>query len=158
MQAPSFVFGDAEPMQPLVDVIREVELAARRAAIFADGEYIPQMPRELELDVARFDARRAVAGLEQLGTRLFELDAAADAVRIAKRALVGLGDGLELLVEPATLDEDLIGGGVVVLDSVATANAGARFRESADLIRGLADLAELEAMTPDELLRGLSGS
>ena len=157
MQAHSAAFGHAEPTPTLVDAMLEVELAARRAAIFADGEYIPQMPRELELDVARFDARRASTALEQLGTRLFELEAAPDAVRIAKLALVRLDEGLDLLREPVTLDEDLVGGGAVVLDSIATSNAGSRFRESADLIRGLADLAALEAMSPEQVFRGLTG-
>jgi hypothetical protein len=156
MQAPTSDFGfSAEHRPTLADELRDVAFVARDASVWAIGEYIPQMSRELELRSAYRDASRACAALEQLAPRVVRLDGADDAMQLVKVAIMQLEEGRAALHETISVDVDLPGHKTTVIDSISTGASGARFRDAADLIVGLADLAMLEGLSPDEAFRRL---
>lgn len=130
---------------------------AKRAATFAEGEYIPQMSRQFELKKAFNDAGRAVSDLEDLAPRIAMLDGGEDGLQLAKAAINNLGVGRQALRDGVVIEDDIVRGGAVVADAVSTGTAGAFFREAESKVRGLADLASIEGYSADELLRGLIG-
>lgn len=145
----------ADHRPTLADELRDVAFVAHDASVWADGEYIPQVSRELELRSAYRDAARACATLEQLAPRVLHMDAGIDALRVVRDAMLQLDAGREALHETISIDLEPVHGGSIVLDSISTGAAGAKFREASDLIAGLADLALLEDLSPDEAFRAL---
>jgi hypothetical protein len=154
MQAP-FLLGHSEHLPTLADELRCVATLAYTAATLADGEYLPQMPREHELQGAWRDASHACAALQQVAVRVAHLEAAEDGIRLVKAAIQRLDAGRSALRDGVVVVDDVVSGSAAVVDSIATGSAGAMLREAAQLIRGLADLAQLESMTPDEVFQGL---
>ena len=139
----------------LVDQLLEVAGSAHRAAYFADGEYIPQMSREHELRASFNDSANAALALEQLAPQLAMLAGGDDCLQLAKRALNQIASGRMVLRDGVAVDDDLVRGGTLVEDAIATHAAGTFFREAEALIRGLADLALLEV---DDARRGVRGA
>lgn len=124
----------------LAEDLRVVADEARRAATFAEGEYIPQDTREIELGHAFRAARRAANLLEHLAPRIAVLDAGADGLLLARDALV------DLQAASAAMRE-----GVLLTDALATGAASALFGDAASRICGIADIATLEATSELDL-------
>lgn len=141
----------------LAEQLLEVAAAARRAATFADGEYIPQMSRADELKKSFRDAGRAATALEALKPSIAMLDGGEDGLRLAQLALDELDHGRTALREGVAVEDAFVRSGTVVSDAIATGSASAHFREADSRVRGLADLARLESLDADALLRGLLG-
>lgn len=141
----------------LAEQLIEAAAAARRAATFADGEYIPQMSRKLELERSYRDAGRAANALEALKPSIAMLDGGDDGLRLAQLALDELEHGRSALRRGVAIEDGFVRGGAVVTDAIATGSASAHFREADSTLRGIADLARMESLEPDELLRGLLG-
>ncbi len=146
----------ADYERALVDQLLEVAGSAKRAAYFADGEYIPQMSREFELRAAFTDSGNAALALEQLAPRIAMLDGGDDGLQLAKQALNHIASGRMALRDGVAVDDDLVRGGTVVEDAVAIGAAGSLFREAEAKVRGIADLALIEAMTPDEVFAAVT--
>lgn len=149
--------GAAGHMPALADQLLEVAGAAKRAATFADGEYIPQMTREFEVVKSLKDAGRAAAALEQLAPRIAVLDGGEDGMRLAHAALQELASGRMVLRDGVAVEDDVLRGGTLVADAIATGQAGQLFRDAEAKVRGIADIARIESMSPDDVLRGLLG-
>lgn len=141
----------------LTEQLLEVAAAARRAATFADGEYIPQMSRKMELTRSFGDAGRAAGALEALKPSIAVLDGGDDGLRLAQSALEELDHGRAALRQGVSVEDDVLRGGAVVADATATSAASVHFREADSKVRGLAALAHMESLGPDELFRGLLG-
>jgi hypothetical protein len=142
--------GAGGHMPTLADQLLDVARYAKRAATFADGEYIPQMSRQSELLTALDDAGRAAAVLEDIGPRIAVLDGGEDGLRLARQALAQLGEGRSALRDGVFVDEQVLQGGAVVADAIGTGSASALFRDAESKVRGIADIARLESMSPDE--------
>jgi hypothetical protein len=149
MDVPS-AFGTVDELPTLADQLLTVASFARNAATFADGEYIPQMSRQSELLTALDDAGRAAAVLEQIAPRIAALDGGEDGLRLAHQALMQLGEGRSALRDGVFVDEQVFHGGAVVVDAISTGSAGTLFRHAEAKVRGIADLALLESLSPDE--------
>lgn len=132
----------------LAQQLRDIEHLVRSAATLADGEYLPQMPRESEVAHAWHDASHASAALQYLATRVSCLDGAEEGLRLIKSAIAHLDRGRHTL---AKTDHSYSADDVFV----DIAGPGVLFRDAAQLLRGVADLAALEDMSEDDLLEGL---
>lgn len=142
-------------MPVLAEQLLDVASAARRAATFADGEYIPQMSRQMELTKSLKDADRAAGAIKALTPSIAALDGGEDGLRLARAALDELDHGRTALREGVAVEDDILRGGAVVTDAIATGSASAHFREAAAKVHGLADLALMESLDADDLFRGL---
>lgn len=140
----------------LFDQLLEVAGSAHRAAYFADGEYIPQMSREYELRAAFMDSGNAALALEQLAPRIAMLEGGDDGLQLAKQALNHIASGRMALRDGVAVDDDLVRGGTVVEDAIAIGAAGSMFREAEAKVRGIADLALLESLSPDQVFNALA--
>ena len=150
------VESGADHERALVDQLLEVAGSASRAAYFADGEYIPQMSREFELRAAFMHSGTAALALEQLAPRIAMLDGGEDGLQLAKQALNHIASGRMALRDGVAVEDDLVRGGTVVEDAVAIGAAGMLFRDAESKVRGIADLALLEAMSPDQVFDALT--
>lgn len=124
---------------------------AARAATYADGEYIPQLTREDELRKAFLGAGTVAARLEQLKRHVAKLDTGENCLLILQHAIEDLEAGRTAIQDGVQLTEDMLRNGVLVIDAVATGTAAIHFREAATIIRGIADIATLAAVSVDEL-------
>lgn len=149
--------GAAGHVPSLADQLAHVGALARSAATFADGEYIPQMSRANELARSLHEATTASSVLEDLLPRIATLDGGEDGLRLARTALEELTSGRMALRDGVVDGDDLVRGGTAVADAIATGSAGQMFREAESKVRGIADIALLESMSPDDVLRGLAG-
>ena len=145
----------ADVERTLQDELLEIAGTVDRAARFADGEYLPQMSREYELMTAFRDSEHAVAAIERIAPRIAFLDGGDDGLQLAKQALLHLASGRMALRDGVAVGEDLVRGGTLVEDAIATRSAGMRFREASTKVRGIADIARIESMTPDEVFAAL---
>ena len=145
----------AEHERALVDQLLEIAGSVNTAAYFADGEYIPQMSREFELERAFMDSMRAALALEHIAPRIAALDGGEDGLQLAKQALNHIASGRMVLRDGVAVEEDLVRGGMLVEDAIATRAAGLNFREAESKVRGIADMALLESLTPDEVFNAL---
>ncbi len=139
----------------LADQLLDVAGSMNRAAHFADGEYIPQMSRQMELTTSFKDSTRAGDALDELLPQIAVLEGGEDGLRLAKQALDHLAEGRSALREGVAVEDDVLRGGTVVEDAIAVGSAGALFREAESKVRGLVDIARIEQMTPDEVFAGL---
>ena len=127
-----------------------------RAAMFAEGEYIPQLNREDELRKAFSGAGSAAARLEHSKLRLARLECGEHTMHILQAAIDELEAGRSALQEGVAVTTDMLQNGVVVIDGVATGTAAQHFREAATIIRGIADIATLEATPCEALFRRIT--
>lgn len=139
----------------LVDQLLDVASATSSAAYFADGEYIPQLSRDGELERAFMDSAWAALAIEHLAPQIAALDGGEDGLQLAKQALNHIASGRMALRDGVAVDDDLVRGGTVVEDAIATSNAGTLFREAETKVRGIADIARIESMSPDEVFEQL---
>ncbi len=146
----------AENERALVDQLLEIAGTVNTAAYFADGEYIPQMSREFELERAFVDSMRAALALEHVAPRIASLEGGEDGLQLAKQALNHIASGRMALRDGVCVEEDLMRGGVLVEDAIATHAAGTLFREAETKVRGLADLALLESLSPEQVFNALA--
>lgn len=149
--------GNAGHVPSLAEQLAHVGALARSAATFADGEYIPQMSRANELARSLHESGVATAALEDLLPRIAVLDGGEDGLRLAKSALEELASGRMVLRDGVVDGEDLMRGGAAVADAVSIGSAGRMFREAESKVRGIADMALLESMSPDDVFRQLAG-
>lgn len=140
----------------LATQLTELADDATRAATFADGEYIPQMSREHELRTAFSESGRAAARLEALRRQIAKLDGADDGMRLANAAIDNLQGGRRAIQEGVSVAEDVLRSGTIVADAIATGTAGGMFREAAAGMRGIADIALLEATGVDDLFAAIT--
>lgn len=129
---------------------------AARAATFADGEYLPQMSRSLEVRTAFGGAGRAAQLLEDLKPRIAVLDGGEDGLRLAQRAIDDLQAGRQALRGAVSIEDDVIPDGAVVADAIATGSAGSLFRDAAAGVRGVADMATFEATSAGDLFLAIT--
>ncbi len=145
----------AGQLPSLAQQLDDVARLARHASTFAEGEYLPQMSRRDELVRSWGDAGRAASGLERLVPQIAALDGGQEGLRLAKHALEQIRDGRQSLDDGVAVAADELSGGVIVVDDRATHTAGQHFESAAEGVRGIADIARIEAMSGDELQRGL---
>lgn len=134
--------GEVPAMIDLTEGLLEVAGEADRAATFAEGEYIPQESRDVELGHAIQAAGRAASLLEHLAPRIAGLEGGEDGLVLARDALASL------LAARTTMREACLD-----IDAMATGTATSLFGDAAARIRGIADIALLEA-TPEQALFG----
>ncbi len=146
----------AEQERALVEQLLDIAGSVNGAAHFADGEYIPQMSREFEIERAFVDSGRASLALERIAPRIATLDGGEDGLQLAKQALNYIAAGRMALRDGVALDDDLVYGCTLVEDAIVTRSAGMMFREAESKVRGIADLALLESLTPDQVFNALA--
>jgi hypothetical protein len=130
---------------------------ASRAAMYAEGEYIPQLTREDELRRAFLGAGAIAARLEQLKREVAKLGSGDNCLLILQHAIEDLEAGRTAIQDGIRTTEDLLQNGVVVIDAVATGTAAIHFREVTTIVRGIADIATLEAVPCVDLFRAITG-
>ncbi|MCW2920870.1 MAG: hypothetical protein JWL76_744 [Thermoleophilia bacterium] len=146
----------AENERPLVDQLLDIAGTVNTSAYFADGEYIPQMSRESELERAFIDSMQAGLALEHIAPRIAALDGGEDGLQLAKQALNYIASGRMVLRDGVAVEHDLVRGGTLVEDAIATRQAGSMFRDAESKVRGIADMALLESLTPDQVFNALA--
>jgi hypothetical protein len=124
---------------------------AARAAMYADGEYIPQLTREEELRKSLLGAGTVAARVEAAKRQVRKLGTGDNCVEVLDIALLDLEAGRREIQEGVRMTSDLLENGVVVIDAVATHTAAAHFRQAAAIIRGISDIATLDAVPLDQL-------
>lgn len=135
----------------------DLAAAAGRAARFAEGEYIPQLSRANELQVAFKNAGRAAQGLEDLAPRIAVLDAGNDGLRLAKAALNDLDAGRQILKAGVAIEDDVLRSGGVVTSPTTISDATARFNSARSTISDIAAIARAEETSVDDLFRAITG-
>lgn len=128
-----------------------------RAAMYAEGEYIPQLTREDELRRAFSGAGAAAAALEQSKRQLARLECGDNCLQIMGFAIVELEAGRRAIQDGVTTMANMLDQGVIVIDAVATGTAAIHLREAATIIRGIADIAKLEATPAEDLYDAIVG-
>ena len=140
----------------LFEQLIDVAGATSSAATYADGEYIPQLSRDGELQRSIVDSGRAAIVLEQLAPHIARLDGGDDGLKLAQQALRHIASGRMVLRDGIAVDGDLVRGGTIVEDAIATGTAGRMFREAESKVRGIADIALVESLTPDQVFNALA--
>lgn len=129
---------------------------ASRAAIYAEGEYIPHLTREEELRKAFLGAGTVAARLEQLKRHVARLDSGDNCLLILQHAIEDLEAGRTAIRDGVQLTDDMLRNGVLVIDAVATGTAAIHFREATTIIRGIADIATLHSVTCEDLYAAIT--
>ena len=130
---------------------------ASRAAMYAEGEYIPQLTREDELRRAFLGAGSVAARLEHLKRQVAKLETGANCLEILQHAIEDLEAGRTAIQEGVQLTAEMLQNGVLVIDAVATGTAAIHFREATTIIRGIADIAMLESVSCEDLFHAITG-
>jgi hypothetical protein len=149
--------GNIGEMASLAAQLRTAASAANRAAADVAGAPLPTLPRSFEVQRAYRSAGRAAAMLERLEPSIARMPSGDDAVRLARDAIEFLGNGQRAMRDGISMTDDVLRNGDVVADAVSTGTATAWFREAEGKVRGLADLAQLEATPIDDLMRSITG-
>ena len=145
----------ADNERALFEQLIEVAGATHSAATYADGEYIPQLSREGELERSFLDSARAAIALEQLAPHIARLDGGDDGLRLAQQALHHIASGRMALRDGMADGDDIVRGGTLVEEAISTGSASRMFREAETKVRGIADIALMESLTPDEAFAAL---
>ena len=140
----------------LILKLRALADDAGRAAGLAEGEYLPQMSRAAELQTAEHTAAQAASLLGDLTPRIAVLDGGEDGLRLAQSAIGQLDEGRLLLRDGGVIGDDLTFAGPAVRDAITTSSASAKFRDAADAVRGIADIATFEATSVDDMLAAIT--
>lgn len=157
MSGPSGVLHGADADgASLAQQLDEIAASAKRASTFAEGEYIPQLSRQHELKAAFTGAGRATEALETLAPRIAMLDGGEDGLRLAKAAIDNLDAGRQALRDGVHTQDDVLRGGAVVADMVATGAARSHFREAGDAVHGIAGIAAFEATSAADMFRAIT--
>jgi hypothetical protein len=114
------------------------------------------MSRSHELQRSFRDAGRAVSQLEDLKASIATLDGGNDGLQLAQRAIDQLNAGRAAIRTGVHIEDDFVRNGAVTVDTIGVAGASSMFRDASRGVHGLADLASMETMTADDLLRGLT--
>lgn len=129
---------------------------AARAAALADGSYLLELPRRVELQKAFTGAARAAAMLEDLKPRIAVLEGGEDGLRLAQRAIDDLDAGRRALRNGLAVEDDALRSGAAISDAIATSTAGSHLRDASAGLRGISDMAVLESTSADDLFAAIT--
>lgn len=147
--------GEAGPSGLIAELRAVANQADHAAQSAAGGDYLSP-PTQRELTAAFERAGTAADALEELGPHIAQLDGGEDGLRLAADALRHLRDGRAALQEGMPTEDEVVRSGAIVADAVSTGSAEVLFHQAAANVRGVADIAAIEAISGDDLLRALT--